>query len=96
MAGAEGQLEKVEQSQILALPGRHQQSIDQLRRALQEGWRLGWWYYLQQDPNFDTVRNTPEFQSITAELESDIDQQLARVREMEQSGDLAILLRTKD
>jgi hypothetical protein len=58
-----------------------------LRQAIDEGWRLGWWYW-ERDPNLESLHDEPEFQAMVAEIEADMAAQLARVREMERNGEL--------
>ncbi|MCZ6759127.1 MAG: hypothetical protein O7D29_01970 [Gemmatimonadetes bacterium] len=50
--------------------------------------RIFWWYYLKQDPSLESLHDEPEFQAMIAEIEADMAEQLARVREMERSGEL--------
>ncbi len=59
-----------------------------LQRAIDEGWRDLWWYFLKQDPNLESLHDEPEFQAMVAEIEADMAAQLARVREMERNGEL--------
>ncbi len=47
-----------------------------------------WWFFLDQDPNLDSIRDEPEFQAMVAEIKADIAAQLERVREMEANGEL--------
>jgi hypothetical protein len=47
-------------------------------------WRL----QLLYNSNLDSIRDTPEFAAIVAEIEADMAEQLARVREMERNGEL--------
>ena len=60
-----------------------------LQRAIDEGWRRYWWYYLKQDPTLESLHDEPEFQAMIAEIEADMAAQRARVREMERNGELA-------
>jgi hypothetical protein len=57
-------------------------------KALTQGWRAYWWYYLKYDPNLESLHDEPEFQAMVAEIEADMAEQLARVREMERNGEL--------
>jgi hypothetical protein len=59
-----------------------------LRQAIDEGWRSHGWYFLKQDPTLESLHDEPEFQAIVAEIEADMAEQLARVREMERNGEL--------
>ena len=74
--------------QILALQGRKAEALAALRQAADEGWRTLWWYYLQYDPNLESIRDEPEFQAILAEIKADMSAQMQRIREMEQSGEI--------
>jgi hypothetical protein len=47
-----------------------------------------WRPQLLYNPNLDSIRDTPEFAAIVAEIEADMAAQLARVREMERNGEL--------
>jgi hypothetical protein len=47
-----------------------------------------WRFQLLYNPNLDSIRDTPEFAAIVAEIESDMAEQLVRVREMQRSGEL--------
>jgi hypothetical protein len=64
------------------------QGEEALRLAIDEGWRVHWWYYLKHDPNLESLHDEPEFQAMVAEIEADMAEQLARVREMERNGEL--------
>ena len=74
--------------QIYALRGEKQKALSALRQAIDDGWRLRWWYYLKHDPNLESLHDEPEFQAMVAEIEADMAAQLARVREMERNGEL--------
>jgi tetratricopeptide (TPR) repeat protein len=73
--------------QILALQGKKAEALAALRLAADEGWRTLWWYYLQYDPNLESIRSEPVFQAILAEIKTDMSAQMQRIREMEQSGE---------
>jgi len=74
--------------QIYLLQGDKQKALSALRQAIDEGWRRSWWYYLKYDPIFESLHDEPEFQAMVAEIEVDMAEQLARVREMERNGEL--------
>ena len=40
------------------------------------------------DPSPESLHDEPEYQAMVAEIEADMAQQLARVREMERNGEL--------
>ena len=74
--------------QILALQGKKAEALAALRLAADGGWRSFWWYYLQYDPNLESIRDEPEFQAILAEIKTDMSAQMQRIRDMEQSGEI--------
>ena len=74
--------------QILALQGRKEEALAALQRAADEGWRSLWWYYLQYDPNLESIRSEPELQAILDEIRTDMSAQMQRIRDMEQSGEI--------
>jgi TolB-like protein/Flp pilus assembly protein TadD len=74
--------------QILALQGKKAETLAALRLAADEGWRSLWWYYLQYDPNLESIRSEPEFQTILTEFKTDMSAQMQRIREMERSGEI--------
>ncbi len=47
-----------------------------------------WRWQVLYNPNLKSIRNTPEFAAIIAEIEADMAAKLARVREMERNGEL--------
>jgi tetratricopeptide (TPR) repeat protein len=73
---------------IYALQGDKQKALSALQRANDEGWRDSWRYFLKHDPTLESLHDEPEFQAVVAEIEADMAQQLARVREMEKNGEL--------
>ena len=80
--------DEIREVKIYALRGDKQKALSALRQAIDEGWRSFWWYYLKRDPNLESLHGEPEFQAMVAEIEADMAEQLARVREMERNGEL--------
>jgi tetratricopeptide (TPR) repeat protein len=74
--------------QIYAIRGELKEGLSTLRRAIDEGWRGFWWYFLEHDLSLESLHDEPEFQAMIAEIETDMAAQLARVREMERNGEL--------
>jgi hypothetical protein len=74
--------------QVYALRGEKQKALSALRQAIDEGWRVDWWYQLKLKPDLELLHDEPEFQAMIAEIEADMAEQLERVREMERNGEL--------
>ena len=64
---------------IHSLRGDIDSALAAVREAIDHGWRAFWWYYFKYDPNFDAVRDDPEFQAMAEELSSDMADQLDRL-----------------
>jgi hypothetical protein len=64
-------------AEALAILGEHAESLAELRRAIDQGWRLHWRWKTALNPNFNDVRQTAEFQAMVAELEADMVRQNA-------------------
>ena len=71
----------ISDSAIHSLRGDTKAALTALREAIDQGWRASWWYHLKHDPNFDAIRDEPEFQTMVKEIEADMSGQLARTRE---------------
>lgn len=74
--------------QIFALQQRGQQALDALRQAIDEGWRLFAWFYLEYDPNLEAIRGQPEFDKLYQVVKADMAEQAKRVQELKASGEL--------
>jgi hypothetical protein len=75
---------------IYALRGDRQKALLALRQAIDEGWRSSWRYDLNYDSALESLHDEPEYRAMIAEIEADMAEQLARVREMERRGDLVL------
>jgi TolB-like protein/DNA-binding winged helix-turn-helix (wHTH) protein/Tfp pilus assembly protein PilF len=87
LAGWEGYW--ISDIQIYALQGQTAKALAALREAIEAGWRLWWWFYLEHDPTLESIHDEPEFQAIVKEIETDMAAQLARLQEREANGELA-------
>ena len=74
--------------ELYALRGDRERALAALREGAAKGIRYLWRFHLLHNPNLELIRDTPEFAAIVAEIEADMAAQLARVREMERSGEL--------
>jgi TolB-like protein/cytochrome c-type biogenesis protein CcmH/NrfG len=70
------------------LRGEKEKALVALREGVANGTRFMWRLQLLYNPNLKSIRDTPEFAAIIAEIEADMAEQLARVREMERNGEL--------
>ena len=73
---------------LYALRGEKEKALAALREGAAKGMRIMWRLQLLYNPNLESLRNEPKFQAVIAEIEADMAQQLARVREMERNGEL--------
>jgi TolB-like protein/Tfp pilus assembly protein PilF len=73
---------------ILAQQGKTDAAIAALSRAVDEGWRQSWWFYLEHDPSLDPLRGDPDFEALADRVRADMRSQLARVVSMEEAGEL--------
>jgi TolB-like protein/Flp pilus assembly protein TadD len=74
--------------ELHALRGNNKKALAALQKHAETGLRDGWRWKVLHNPNLDSIRDTPEFAEIEAEIEADMAAQLARVHEMEQNGKL--------
>jgi hypothetical protein len=74
--------------ELHALRGEEGQALAALKARATSGMGYHWRWQLLYNPNLESIRDTPEFAAIVAEVEADMATQLARVREMERNGEL--------
>jgi tetratricopeptide (TPR) repeat protein len=87
-AGAWGWGYGIADVELYALRGKKEQALAALRDHAAAGTRDMWRWQVLYNPNLESIRDTPEFAAIVAEIEADMAEQLARVREMERNGEL--------
>jgi len=80
----------INDAQIFSLQGRPQRALAALGQAIDEGWINFSWYYLEHNPNFDSIRTEPEFQRLREALQQELARQATRVEELKESGELPL------
>jgi len=76
--------------QAYALQGHPDKALAALREAIDEGWRTLSWFYLDHDPNLDSIRGTAEFQRLRKHINTDMAAQAIRAEQLRASGDLKL------
>ena len=69
----------VSDAQIEAIRGNHAASLSLLRKAVDEGWRNLWRFYLLHDPILETLRADPELQRLVSTIEEETVGQLSNI-----------------
>jgi tetratricopeptide (TPR) repeat protein len=80
----------VDDVRIYSIRGETQKALIALRQAIDDGWRVFWRYFLEYDPVMVPLHNEPEYQAMVKEIETDMANQLARVKEMERASDICV------
>jgi len=75
-------------AQALALLGQKQAALTELRQQVDQGWRQLWRWKTEFNPNFDSLRNEPEYQAIVEILRADMARQAAEFQALEASGEI--------
>ena len=76
-------------AEALAILGDDQGALTELRRIIDKGWRLSWRWETDLNPNFNGIRETPEFQNMLSELDADVAEQRTRAQAMADRGEIA-------
>jgi hypothetical protein len=73
--------------EALALRGHKTEALAALRRAVDAGWRIGWWQ-VEIDPTLESISGEPEFAALLDEVKADLAHQLERIRTLEHNGEI--------
>lgn len=76
--------------EVYALQGRSEKALAALHEAIDQGWRVLTWFYLDHDPNLASIRNEPEFQRLRQRIHDDLAAQAMRAEQLRASGDLRL------
>jgi tetratricopeptide (TPR) repeat protein len=77
--------------ELHALRGDKEKALAALQKHADQGMRNMWRWQVLYNSNLNSIRDTPEFAAIVAEIEADMAKQLARVRELQRSGELTAI-----
>jgi hypothetical protein len=72
----------------LALQGQRDAAVAELAEAFRSGERTDWWYTIERDPLWDSMRYDPRFQAIAAEARAHAATQRALLEEMRRKGEV--------
>lgn len=61
--------------EALALLGRSDEALSELRRLVSDGWRMSWQFHGLMTQHLDAIRDSQEFKSIIADIEADLQRQ---------------------
>ena len=71
-----------------AMLGRNDDALAEVQRGMDAGVRVLWRYFFDHVPELDELRGDARFRATREGIEADMAEQLARVREMEASGEI--------
>ena len=77
-------------ARTFSLLGREEEALAELRRGVDAGCSYNWHYTYNIDPIFAPLRDEPEFVAMRSSIVADMAEQLARVRELEASGEILL------
>ena len=73
-------------AEALALLGRRDAALAELRRIIDRGWRVDWLWSTDLNASFNGIRDTAEFRAMVQELAIDVAAQRIAVEDMEAEG----------
>lgn len=77
-------------TRLHALQGDSERALDALRKSIDANWYFQWWYFMDQDPALDSIRDDPRFQAMKDEMATDMARQLENVRKLEAGGEIVL------
>ncbi|NCF73821.1 MAG: tetratricopeptide repeat protein [Gammaproteobacteria bacterium] len=86
----------ISDAEVYALLGDKEKALSTLATAVQEGWRSQWWTNTEKNDNLASLHDEPLYQAIIGDIQSQMAEQLARVREWEANGELASIPKLSD
>ncbi len=73
---------------VAALRGQNDAALDQLQDLVRSGRRVGWWIWLERDPTFESLRTSPRFQAVAADMHSWLQIQQQLLAQMRSRGEV--------
>jgi len=73
--------------EIYALLGDKDKALATLDAAVEEGWRSSWWISTEANDNLALLHNDPRYQAIVADIQAQMETQLAQVRKWQADGE---------
>lgn len=87
-AGAPAHPDELEHAWALALLGQADAALSELEQLIRSGNHAGWWFRLERNAAFDTLRATPRFQAIKAETRIWLQNQTQQLEQMRLQGEV--------
>lgn len=78
----------IQEARIHAIRADRAAALDALPTVMDRGWWHYWWHWLRHDPVLKVLHEEPRYQQVRSEIEAEVSEQAARVREWEVSGKL--------
>jgi TolB-like protein/predicted Zn-dependent protease len=82
--------------EIYALLGDKEKVLDAFATAVEAGWRTSWWINTELNDNLTLIHDAPRYRAIVADIQSQMAEQLARVKEWEAAGELPSIPKSTD
>jgi TolB-like protein/predicted Zn-dependent protease len=82
--------------EIYALLGDKEKALGTFATAVEAGWRSSWWINTETNDNLALLHDDPRYQAIVADIQSQMAEQLAQVKEWEANGELASIPKSMD
>jgi hypothetical protein len=77
-------------AQALALLGKKQEALDEIRLQVEKGWGHLWLWNTRLNPNFESLQDDPEFNALVESLRADMTGQYEHLKALEASGELKL------
>jgi len=86
----------ISDAEIYALLGDKEKALDAFATAVEAGWRTSWWINTERNDNLALLHDDPRYQAIVADIQSQMAEQLARVRAWEANGEFVSVPKSAD